>query len=170
MENASKALIMAAGVLMGVLILSLAVYLFTDFGQKSRDIRDIIERNQIVEFNTRFTKFEGTRSTATIYDVISLAQFAAEYNINNPSNKINVFLNYRNDSGNLSKEFEEYITPPSNFSQLETRIGELITDNLHANNPNPDGKKPIKRYKCTVSGNDYDETGRLTAALFQENP
>ena len=32
MENASKALLMAAGVLIGVLILSLAVYLFENFG------------------------------------------------------------------------------------------------------------------------------------------
>lgn len=32
MENASRALIMAAGVLVGVLLLSLAVYLFTIFG------------------------------------------------------------------------------------------------------------------------------------------
>lgn len=31
MENASRALIMAAGVLVGVLLLSLAVYLFTIF-------------------------------------------------------------------------------------------------------------------------------------------
>lgn len=34
MENASKALIMAGGVLIGILILSLAVYLFIDFGGK----------------------------------------------------------------------------------------------------------------------------------------
>ena len=38
MENASKALIMAAGVLIGILILSLAVYLFVSFGNTSREL------------------------------------------------------------------------------------------------------------------------------------
>ena len=38
MENASNALLIAGGVLIGVLILSLAVYLFADFGAKSADI------------------------------------------------------------------------------------------------------------------------------------
>ena len=38
MENASKALIMAAGVLIGVLILSLAVFLFLDFCPTSERI------------------------------------------------------------------------------------------------------------------------------------
>ena len=35
MENASRAFIMAAGVLLGVLILSLGIYLFSIFGQYS---------------------------------------------------------------------------------------------------------------------------------------
>ena len=38
MENASKALLMAAEVLIGLLILSLAVYLFADFGSTSAEI------------------------------------------------------------------------------------------------------------------------------------
>ena len=36
MENASKALIMSGGILIGIIILSIAVYLFTAFGG-SRD-------------------------------------------------------------------------------------------------------------------------------------
>lgn len=38
MENASKALIMAGGILVGVLVLSLMVYLFADFGSTSAQI------------------------------------------------------------------------------------------------------------------------------------
>ena len=37
MENASKALLMSAGILIGVLILSLAAYLFYVYGQYSAD-------------------------------------------------------------------------------------------------------------------------------------
>ena len=38
MENASKALIMAAEILIGLLIISLAVYLFTSFGTSAAQI------------------------------------------------------------------------------------------------------------------------------------
>ena len=41
MENASKALIMAGGVLIGVLIISLAVYLFVSFGQVKNLCKEI---------------------------------------------------------------------------------------------------------------------------------
>ena len=38
MENASKALIMAASVLLGVMIISFAVYLFSTFGSYSNEV------------------------------------------------------------------------------------------------------------------------------------
>ena len=43
MENASKALIMAASVLIGIMILSLAVYLFATFGASSAQMHEQIQ-------------------------------------------------------------------------------------------------------------------------------
>ena len=79
MENASKALIMAAGVLIGVLILSLAVYLFVSFGTSSAQVHKQNEENQLNEFNTQFTSYEG-REDITIYDVITVKNLADENN------------------------------------------------------------------------------------------
>lgn len=79
MENASKALIMAAGVLIGVLILSLAVYLFVSFGTSSAQVHKQNEENQLNEFNTQFTSYEG-REEITIYDVITVKNLADENN------------------------------------------------------------------------------------------
>ena len=59
MENASKALIMAGGVLIGVLIISLAVYLFVSFGQTSAEINSQNAQKQISQFNSQFTSYEG---------------------------------------------------------------------------------------------------------------
>ena len=50
MENASKALIMAAGVLIGILVLSLAVFLFMDFGARSSEIYSQVEHNQLTQY------------------------------------------------------------------------------------------------------------------------
>ena len=79
MENASKALLMAAGVLVGIMILTIAVYLFSSFGGTSSQIQDNIRQNQISQFNSQFTKYEG-KDNVTIYDVISMANLATENN------------------------------------------------------------------------------------------
>ena len=69
MENASKALIMAGGVLIGVLIISLAVYLFVSFGQTSAEINSQNAQKQINQFNSQFTSYEGNNQL-TIHDVV----------------------------------------------------------------------------------------------------
>lgn len=85
MENASKALIMAGGVLIGILIISLAVYIFTDFGSTSAKINAQNAQKQITEFNSKFTSYEGYKDKdgkwkITIYDIITLAGYAKENN------------------------------------------------------------------------------------------
>ena len=79
MENASKALIMAAGVLIGLMIISLAVYLFATFGATSAELHGQIETSRITQFNTQFTSYEG-RSNLTIYDIISVVNLAKDNN------------------------------------------------------------------------------------------
>ncbi len=79
MENASKALMMAASVLIGIMIISLAVYLFTTFGASSKQLHEEIETNRLNEFNTQFTLYENKNDT-TIYDIISVANLAKENN------------------------------------------------------------------------------------------
>ena len=72
MENASKALMMAAGVLIGLLILSLAVFLFTNFGAASAEAHRQNEENQINQFNAQFTVYEGTgKKSANLSSMIN---------------------------------------------------------------------------------------------------
>lgn len=80
MENASKALLMAAGVLIGLLVLSLAVYLFVSFGTTSAELHKQNEEHQIDQFNSQFTSYVG-KDGITIYDVVTVANIATETNI-----------------------------------------------------------------------------------------
>ena len=59
MENASKALIMAAEILVGVMIISIGVYLFNTLGQYSADTAQDMEQAQIDSFNEQFLKYYG---------------------------------------------------------------------------------------------------------------
>ena len=56
MENASKALIMAGGILVGVLVLSLMVYLFADFGSTSAQIN---AQNKYTNYNISSTNLKN---------------------------------------------------------------------------------------------------------------
>ncbi len=80
MENASKALIMAAGVLIGILILSLAAYLIASFGSTSAEIHRQKQADQTNEFNTQFTKYQGS-DDVTIHTIVSLANIATQNNV-----------------------------------------------------------------------------------------
>ncbi len=79
MENASKALLMAAGVLIGLMIFSLAAYLFTQFGGTSAQIHENIETSQIEEFNSQFTSYQ-VQDRVTIHDIVSMANLATQNN------------------------------------------------------------------------------------------
>lgn len=82
MENASKALLMAATVLVGVLILSIGVYLFSIFGDFSSETAKQIEKKKISEFNAQFYKYLGQKECRA-HDIVTVANLANENNKNN---------------------------------------------------------------------------------------
>lgn len=89
MENASKALLMAASVLVGVAIISLAVYLYTIFGDYGSQITARIEQKETDEFNVQFTQYESYQdetgkwqNTCKVGDIISIANLAKDNNNN----------------------------------------------------------------------------------------
>lgn len=92
MENASKALIMAAEILIGIMIISIGVYLFNIIGKYSAETTAKMEETQIEQFNAQFLKFYGTSSTegndpepirCTIHDIVGLANLAKKTNESN---------------------------------------------------------------------------------------
>lgn len=82
MENASKALLMAATVLVGILILSIGVYLFSIFGDFSSETAKQIEEKKISEFNAQFYKYLGQKECRA-HDIVTVANLANENNKNN---------------------------------------------------------------------------------------
>lgn len=82
MENASKALLMVATVLVGILILSIGVYLFSIFGDFSSETAKQIEEKKISEFNAQFYKYLGQKECRA-HDIVTVANLANENNKNN---------------------------------------------------------------------------------------
>ena len=82
MENASKALLMAASILIAMMVIGIGTYVFNIFGTFSKNQEEELYSYQISEFNAQFTKYE-TMEEITIHDIITLANYAKDYNQSN---------------------------------------------------------------------------------------
>ena len=137
MENASKALLMAGGVLLGIMVLSLGVLLFTSFGGTSSQIHDNIEENQTTQFNSQFTSYMG-KDNVTIHDVVSMAKLATQNNQNYKFAHRAVADVTGNDRyisvicNNVSIElgYNESQTAEQRKNQMETHFNDLISNEL----------------------------------------
>ena len=76
MENASKALLMAGGILVGVLILTLIATLSLSVRELHGRYEERIASQKIEQFNVNFTKYIGR--TLTIHEVVTICNFARE--------------------------------------------------------------------------------------------
>jgi len=141
MENASKALFMAAGVLVGILILSLAVYLFTTFGATSAKIHKQNEENQLNQFNAQFTSYEG-KGDNTIYDVITVANLATE---NNRKYEFTTRIGMPN---NVSNDNYIYVKLETDYELLD---GAGITGDSISFGNDKDGKTITNIYNQVIS-------------------
>lgn len=80
MENASKALLMAASVLIGIILISLMVIMFMNSGNVSSSYDKTISQEEISVFNSNFTKYVGRN--LTIHEVKSIINFAEANGVN----------------------------------------------------------------------------------------
>ncbi len=155
MENASKALIITASVLLGLMIVSVGVVLFKSFGGFSREITTEIQKKQISEFNAQFLKYEGKSFNSetnqneiikiTTHDIVTLANLAQKNNIEyeltdkTQSKKKNESTYYvqinleegTNKNRNLEKWTEKELT---NFMQENNMTGNNQTKYYYINN------------------------------------
>ena len=79
MENASKALLIAGGMLIALLIISLVVLLFIQIGNYRRANSDAIKASQIASFNNDFVRYIDEEDLKGV-DIISLANKIVNYN------------------------------------------------------------------------------------------
>ena len=84
MENASKALIMAASVILGIMIITFSVFIFGIFKDYNAKNTSQIEEKEDSRFNSEFFKYyENGKDVlkVTPHDIVSIANFAKENNL-----------------------------------------------------------------------------------------
>lgn len=160
MENASRALLMAATVLVGVLIASVGVALFSSFAGSSKDIVDRIEESKISQFNNNFFKYYGESQEVTAHDVITMVNVArannAEYGVESESSYSHSSPYIRIQVRNI-RNFEK---------KTESYYAQFIKDNMLIEDEAGNLTK-TKLFKCTkiVTSN---ETGRVIFVKIED--
>lgn len=164
MENASKALIIAAEVLVGLMIISIAVYLFNEMGRYSAETTQTIEDRQIAQFNEQFLKYYGTITTTdsdgnvtyqgarpcTIHDIVGLANLAKQSNIANGYAEDYV----ENHPDTNPSDYSSYIqiklrSDTSNtINNLETYTSKQLTELIKENDVDENGETIY--FECTA--------------------
>lgn len=169
MENASKALLMAGGVLIGILILSLGVYLFVSFYNSTASMQNEMEEAAITNFNNQFLSYDG-KEDLTIYDVATVVNLARENNEKfgltgvgrEPGNLyIAVYLN-SNTNQKTGLENDTKFNIYKTNSNKTTEIDDVKY--LHTSS---NGTKKLLRYKCEVQVN--KDTSVVDKIIFTDN-
>lgn len=161
MENASKALLMSATVLISVMVISLGTYLFATFGTYSKNINKNLSAKQTQEFNAQFTKYEGG-DPCTVYDIVTVINLARNSN--------NQYEEYQNiDKRPQYSDSNTYIYVNIN---KDTNINELSSEQdlnnfISSNNTTMSNGNKIEYqnlYTCTV--NISNQTGLVKSITF----
>ena len=122
MENATKALEIAASVLIGLLILGCLVFVYTQITEVKKQEEDNKKIEQSVDFNQRFDTYN--RDNLYGSDIFSVANMVLDYNnrearekgyreieleviINNQVTNAKYFKNNRYDARKLKKTYDE---------------------------------------------------------------
>lgn len=137
MENASKALLMAAGVLIGVMLLSFMVMLFQIFGNFAKQEQEQISDKTTQQFNMQFLVYEGDNRNA--YDVVNVIHLVQDIRNSNNSQEQGYNDNIR------------VIVEGSSINQDSTE--KQLLEFLEVATYNSEGKS-TQLYKCTIQYND----------------
>ena len=78
MENASKALIIAGEILMGIILLTIFAYMFSNMGKVSEQYSETIENHNLEEFNTKFSVY--LNKELNIQDIITIHNLIEDIN------------------------------------------------------------------------------------------
>ena len=162
MENASKALLMAGGVLLGIMILSLAVYLFSNFGSTSSTIHENIETNQISQFNSQLMQYDGNQ-TVTMYHVVSMARLATQNNQNYefahraPAEVTDkdMYISVICQNSSIELGYNKTQTAEQRKNQVETHFNDLISNELNFVTENGLPKYDVQVYISDITKRVY---------------
>lgn len=149
MENASKALIIAASALISMLIIAFMIYSFSIFRGVNSDIDDEQENIEIQKFNSKFLQYAEPDVIINAQDIITITNLA---NDNNQK-----YYLQNNEDGALYITVTVKMKDKQIINNFEKKSMQEKTDFIKNNEGN---------YTCTVEKN--NNTNRVSKITIQE--
>lgn len=125
MENASKALLIAAGILLALIILSLLIYMTNTTSRMAKAQDEKTEAEQLAAFNREYEAYNKTKMYGT--DVITVYNKAKN---NNEKKEIFITIKVYDKNGNeisisYESEFKNKIFECSDLKYSNGRVSEM---------------------------------------------
>ena len=147
MENASKALLMAGGILIALLVIGTLVLMFTELGDFQNSQNDVEKEAQIAKFNNQYMPYE--KDNLTIMELKTVYNKVKSHNSKNPEMIIEFIDDGLGVLDNNGRNTNVIILLEGSFSNI---------DEEHKMNGS---------YKCT--GITYSDDGYINRISFQKN-
>ena len=163
MENASKALLMAGGILITMVVVSLGLYIMQNMAESSAHFYQIMEQAEVDKFNKKFTKY--LNKDMTMQDVVSLMNLARDTNIKGEVDTSDLrYIHVTGESGTLISNISNYINLAYNRNAeyenaTKTLIKSYTPYSTISTVDGTDKTKRIKYFTCEININ--SETGRV---------
>lgn len=166
MENASKALIIAGEILIGVLILSLASFMLVQFGNFSKKMNEQMSFAEIRNFNVKFTNF-SERANISMQEIATIVNFAKQNNENyNVVLGDPYFVDVKiNGVSVLDKSINEFLEGNKNskYYSCNIKLSNISIETLE------NGELSINAKKSSANDITYNEnTGLVNMINFNE--
>lgn len=137
MENATKAILIAGGVLIALIIISIGIYLYTLYSSQSEEYSQIISATELQKFNSKFDVYVG-RNDITAQEIVSVVNLSKEYD-----NQVQIYLKNSKIEFTTSNTQEDFIK-----NNKDKKFSCML--NSSTTNPNPK----------------YDEYGKIIKLTF----
>lgn len=158
MENASKALLIAGEVLIGVIVLSIFAYVFQKVGTFAENYQNNAEQKKIVAFNTQYTKYAtGTGKYIYSEDVVTLTEQVLNWDQTTVIDSEKIRLNILDERGGLI-----YSTQTQETYKFDRTT--FLDDYKLRGTPSNAGLKEYK-FSCDVGIN--SSSGRVNEIIIQ---
>ncbi len=142
MENAAKALLITGEILIGVIILSIMVMLFSRMGEISQELSSKAETREIVMFNTEFSKYQTSldkpyltpEEVVTVINKVHSWNKSTEYEPEEISLKVNnveVTVNSDNLAIKDRADLIEFLKAHKKYDEVFNNIDRIKSDSLN---------------------------------------
>ena len=148
MDNASKAILIAGGILIAMLIIGIGVVMFGSVRGLSETYDVEMETDQIQSYNSNFVKFVG-REDIMAQEIVTLVNFCKDYE---SKNDVDIVVNIEGVAGVDATEF----------------TGDYLLDIIKGAYKEEEGKTQIIYYTCNEGNIGYTEQGLVNQITFNE--